>query len=175
MSSHPEAAAISAYGPRNIYEPRDYVPLILRIMAQQDAPQRALAGKTGISKSRLGVLLHRDPAKRATMTIGEFETILHALNTNLVEAFMRLETFPQAETSDDRRHAPLIMMLCDTFISLPRKLIEVLEAVDGLDGFEVRKEWASPLQRAVIRRIAQEVLAVTERRARFAQSDDFSL
>lgn len=175
MSSHPEVAGLSAHRPSGAFEARDYVPLILRIMTQQAAPQRALASKSGISKSRLGVLLHRDPAKRATMTIGELETILHALGSNLVEAFVHLETFPEAERTDDSRHAPLIMMLCDAFISLPRKLIEVLDTVDGLDGSEVRKEWASPLQKAVIRRISQEVLAVTERRARLAQSDDFYL
>lgn len=109
------------------------------------------------------------------MTVGELETILHALGTNMVQAFMRLETFPHAEPAEDARHGPLITMLCDTFISLPRNLIEVLDTFDGLDGSEVRQEWASPLQKAVIKRIAQEVLAVTERRARFAQNDDFHL
>ncbi|WP_249341748.1 XRE family transcriptional regulator [Sphingomonas sp. 3P27F8] len=156
-------------------ERRDYVPVILRAMAETDTAQRKLAGKTGISKSRLGVLLHRDPAKRAPMTVNEFETILHALGTNIVQAFVRLETFPQDEPISDERHATLIVMLCEFFVSLPKKLIEVLDALDGLDGSEVRKEWASPLQKAVIKRVADEVMAVTERRARLAQSDDFYL
>jgi len=145
------------------------------MMAQQEMPQRKLACITGISKSRLGVLLHRDPAKRASMTVNELETILDALGTNLVQTCVRLETFPHTELVEDARHGPLITMLCDTFMSLPRNLIEVLDTFDGLDGSEVRREWASPLQKAVIKRIAQEVLAVTERRARFAQSDDFHL
>lgn len=154
---------------------RDYVPLILRTMAETDTAQRKLAGKTGISKSRLGVLLHRDPAKRAQMTVSEFETILHALGTNIVQAFIHLETFPYAELISDARHATLIEMLCEFFVSLPKKLIEVLDALDGLDGSEVRKEWAPLLQKAVIKRVADEVLAVTERRARLAQSDEFRL
>ncbi|GLI99465.1 XRE family transcriptional regulator [Sphingobium sp. BS19] len=156
-------------------ERRDYVPLILRTMADTATAQRKLAGKTGISKSRLGVLLHRDPAKRTQMTVVEFETILHALGTNIVQAFIHLETFPPAELISDERHATLIMMLCEFFVSLPKKLIEVLDELDGLDGSEVRKEWASPLQKAVIKRIADEVVAVTERRARLAQSDEFHL
>jgi hypothetical protein len=154
---------------------RDYVPLILRTMAETDTAQRKLAGKTGISKSRLGVLLHRDATKRAPMTVSEFETILHALGTNIVQAFIRLETFPHDELISDERHATLIVMLCEFFVSLPKKLIEVLDALDGLDGSEVRKEWAPPLQKAVIKRVADEVLAVTERRARLAQSDEFRL
>jgi DNA-binding Xre family transcriptional regulator len=154
---------------------RDYVPLILRTMAQTDTAQRKLAFKTGISKSRLGVLLHRDPAKRSAMTVGELETILRALDSNVVQAFIRLETFPIQAQMDETRYATLIAMLCEFFVSLPKGLIEVLESLDGLDGSEVRKEWASPLQKAVIKRVSEEVLAVTERRARLAQSDEFHL
>lgn len=154
---------------------RDYVPLILRTMAETDTAQRKLACKTGISKTRLGVLLHRDAAKRAPMTVSEFETILHALDTNVVQVFIRFETFPHAEPMTDERYATLIVMLCEFFVSLPKKLIEVLDALDGLDGSEVRKEWASPLQKAVIKRLSDEVLAVTERRARLVQSDEFHI
>lgn len=175
MAPHPQAAALHTTRPRSAFATRDYIQLILRIMAQHGTPQRVLANRTGISKSRLGALLHSNPAKRATMTVGELETILHALDTNLVQAFVHIETFPHARPADDVRHAHLITMLCDMFIPLPRKLIEVLDTLDGLDGSEVRREWASPLQKAVIKRIAQEVLAVTERRARFANSDDFYL
>lgn len=175
MATHPQAAPSHISRPRNAPATRDYIQLILRIMAQHGMPQRMLANRTGISKSRLGVLLHSDSAKRATMTVGELEIILHALNINLVQAFVHIETFPSPRLAEDARHAPLITMLCDMFISLPRKLIEVLDTVDGLDGSEVRREWALPLQKAVIKRIAQEVLAVTERRARFANSDDFYL
>lgn len=72
---------------------RDYVPLILRAMACKKATQRKLAHLTGISKSRLGVLLHSKPEKRVTMTLPEFETILHALGMNLVHAYVCLKTF----------------------------------------------------------------------------------
>jgi hypothetical protein len=154
---------------------RDFIPLILQTMAETDTAQRKLALKTGISKSRLGVLLHHDPEKRSPMTLDEFQVILHALDTNIVQAFIRLETFrePRAVRSND--YGTLIAMLCDVFVTLPKKLIEVLDAFDGLDGSEVRKEWAPPLQKAVLKRLADEVLAVSERRARLAQSDDFRI
>src|SRR3546814_13240435 len=44
---------------------RDYIPLILESMAAQETAQRALAQKTGINKTRLGILLLRDPANRS--------------------------------------------------------------------------------------------------------------
>lgn len=156
-------------------EGRDYVPLILRTMARNDTAHRKLAGKTGISKSRLGVLLHRDPTKRATMSVGELETILRALDIDLVQACVLLETFPHDRLAENWRYVTLIEMLCEFFTHLPRRLIEVLDTLDGLDGSEIRKEWASPLQRAVIKRVADEVMAVADRRARLAQSDDFRL
>lgn len=154
---------------------RDFIPLILQTMAETDTAQRKLAHKTGISKSRLGVLLHRDPEKRSPMTLDEFQMILHALDTNIVQAFIRMETFREPRDGPGHEYATLIAMLCDVFVTLPKKLIEVLDAFDGLDGSEVRKEWAPPLQKAVVRRVADEVLAVTERRARLAQSDDFRI
>lgn len=153
----------------------DYVPLILQTMAETDVAQRKLAAKTGISKTRLGQLLHSNPGKRSPMTLDEFQTILHALDTNIVQAFIRVETFRELEAMPRQQHSTLIAMLCDVFITLPRKLIEVLDAFDGLDGSEVRKEWGPPLQKAVVKRVTEEVLAVSERRARLAQSDDFRI
>jgi hypothetical protein len=173
IMSHDEGPGGPSFGAEA--ETRDYVPLILRTMAETATAQRKLAGKTGISKSRLGVLLHRDPAKRANMTVREFETILRALDTNMVQAFIRLETGEQAEPGSVERYATLIVMLCECFTSLPGKLIKVLEELDGLDGSEVRKEWASPLQKAVIKKVAEEVVAVTQRRARLSQGDEFQL
>lgn len=155
--------------------PRDFVPLILQTMAATDIAQRKLAARTGISKSRLGVLLHSNPGKRSPMTLDEFQMILHALDTNIIQAFIRVETFAAVEDLRQNHHATLIAMLCDVFISLPKKLIEVLDALDGLDGSEVRKEWGPPLQKAVVKRVAEEVLAVSQRRARLAQSDDFRI
>lgn len=154
---------------------RDYIPLILETMAETDVTHRKLACKTGISKTRLGVLLHSNPAKRSAMTLDEFQIILHALDTNIVQIFIRVETYREAECLTREQHNTLIAMLCDVFVSLPRKLIDVLDSVDGLDGSEVRREWGPPLQKAIAKRLAEEVLAVNERRARLAQSDDFRI
>lgn len=154
---------------------RDYIPLILETMTDCASAQRKIACKTGISKSRLGVILHRNPDKRSPMTLDEFEAILQALDIDMVQAYIRLETLQGLEVFQRARYATLIAMLCEAFVGLPKQLITMLDELEGIDGSEVRKEWASPLQKAVIRRIIEEVTAVMERRSRIAESDDFRI
>lgn len=175
MSSHARLAAEEEATPEGADEQRDYVPLILQAMADKDTAQRKLALKTGISKSRLALLLHSNPAKRVAMTLREFQTILHALDISIIQAIVQVEAFHGFELLQEERYATLIAMLCEVFRGLPKKLICALEELDGMDGSEVRKEWADPLQQAVVKRLIDEILAVMQRRARFAQSDNFRI
>jgi len=157
------------------YDVRDYVPFILRAMANRETSQRKLALKSGITKTRLALLLHSDPAKRCSMTLGEFLRILEALDIDLLQAIIEVETFREFELLHDKRYETLIMMLCEVFKGLPRKVIEALEEIDGIDGSEVRKEWAGPVQRAVVKRLTDEVSAILRRRMLFAESDEFRI
>ncbi|MCF8708379.1 XRE family transcriptional regulator [Rhizorhapis sp. SPR117] len=175
MSSHAIVAAEEEAALEAIEEQRDYIPLILRAMADKDTAQRKLALKTGISKTRLALLLHSNPAKRIAMTLREFQTILRALDISIIQAIIQVEAFHGLELLQEERYATLIAMLCEVFRGLPMKLINALEELEGIDGSEVRKEWADPLQKAVVKRLIDEVLAVMDRRARFAQSDDFRI
>jgi hypothetical protein len=154
---------------------RDYIPLILESMAAQETAQRALAQKTGINKTRLGLLLHRDPAKRSVITQPELEKILHALGTNILQAYTCLETFQGLDLLDRQRYSTIIAMLCDMFADLPRKIIEALDEINGIDGSEVKRDWGAPLQRAVVKKVAEEVVKIRERRARLLDGDDFEL
>ena len=154
---------------------RDYIPLILESMAAQETAQRALAQKTGINKTRLGLLLHRDPAKRSVITQPELEKILHALGTNILQAYTCLETFQGLDLLDRQRYSTIIAMLCDMFADLPRKIIEALDEINGIDGSEVKRDWGAPLQRAVGKKVAEEVVKIRERRARLVDGDDFEL
>lgn len=153
---------------------RDYIPLILESMAAQDIAQRALAHRAGINKTRLGLLLHRDPAKRSVMTQPELEKILHALGTNILQAYTCLETFQGLDPLDRQRYSTIIAMLCDMFAELPRKIIEALDEINGIDGSEVKRDWGAPLQRAVVKKVAEEVVKIRERRARLTDGDDFA-
>jgi hypothetical protein len=175
MSSHARIAADEADSPEDVEDQKDYVPLILQAMSDQDMAQRALALKTGISKTRLALLLHSNPEKRAIMSLAEFQTILDALDISIIEAIIQVETFHGLELLQSGRYATLISMLCEVFRGLPKQVITALEQLDGIDGSEVRKEWAGPLQKAVMKRLIDEILAVIDRRARFAQGDDFRI
>lgn len=154
---------------------RDYVPLILQTMAVRDTAQRRLAHMTGISKSRLGLLLHSDPDKRSVMTLPELEKILHALGTNILQAYICIETFKGLKLPDRERYATVISMLCEMFAGLPRKIIEALDEINGIDGSEVKRDWGAPLQKAVVKRVAEEVVKIRERRARITDGDDFQI
>src|SRR3546814_16430881 len=100
-------------------------------MAVRDTAQRRLAHMTGISKSRLGLLLHSDPDKRSVMTLPELEKILHALGTNILQAYICIETFKGLELPDRERYATVISMLCEMFAGLPRKIIQALAYFTG--------------------------------------------
>ena len=58
-----------------------YIDLILDIMVKERIKLRDLSARAGISKTRLGVLLHRDPAKRSAIGLVELQMILDALGT----------------------------------------------------------------------------------------------
>jgi hypothetical protein len=54
-------------------------------------------------------------------------------------------------------------------------LVAALDEIEGMDGTEVRKEWAGPLRQAVIEKLVKEVGAVMARRAHLAQISTLSL
>src|SRR3546814_10275705 len=66
-------------------------------------------------------------------------------------------------------------MLCEMFAGLPRKIIEALDEINGIDGSEVKRDWGAPLQKAVVKRVAEEVVKIRERRARITDGDDFQI
>src|SRR3546814_2231997 len=74
------------------------------------------------------------------MTLPELEKILHALGTNILQAYICIETFKGLELPDRERYATVISMLCEMFAGLPRKIIEALDEINGIDGSEVKRD-----------------------------------
>lgn len=148
---------------------RDFIPLILDAMAEKGIGQRKLALKSGISKSRLGLLLHSNPAKRTGMSLSEFQLILDALDINLVQAVITVETYNDQKLFLDERFQTSLAMLTELFHGLPAMLVAALDEIEGMDGTEVRKEWAGPLRKAVVEKLVKEVSAVMARRAHLSQ------
>lgn len=158
----------------NAYE-RDFVPLILDAMIEQSIGQRKLALKTGISKSRLGLLLHSVPDKRAIMSLSEFQRILDALDINIVQAVIAVETYHDRKLFHDERFATSIAMLTELFKGLPSMLIAALDEIEGMDGTEVRREWAGPLRQAVVEKLVKEVTSVMARREQMYQTSTLGI
>ena len=166
----PDGADSSANGHQ-----RDFIPLILDAMSERNIGQRKLALRTGISKSRLGLLLHSVPSKRATMTLTEFQQILDALDINIVQAVIAVETYHDSRLFHDERFATSIQMLTELFRGLPAMLIAALDEIEGMDGTEVRREWAGPLRQAVVEKLVKEVTAVMARRAQMYQTSTLGI
>ena len=153
----------------------DYVPLIVRAMEAQDMGIRQMALRTSIKKSRLGVILHRDPTKRAPMTLPEFQAILRSLNIDLMQAIISVEMARDLQLMEDERFATLVAMLSTLFKGLPHRLIEALQELEGMDGSEIRKEWGTYFQSAVIKKMVAEISRILQRRAALEEGNDFAL
>lgn len=155
------------------HRPRDFVPLIHDAMALRATAQRDLARMTDISKSRLGALLHSNPAKRAVMMVPELEAILDALDMTLLQALTCLDTYAQLDSESRERYSVLIITLCVMFAGLPAKVIATLEELHAIDGSEFDVRWYLTLQKSVIEKITEGVVGTHRRRERMSQGDGF--
>ncbi|HEX7822446.1 XRE family transcriptional regulator [Novosphingobium sp. FGD1] len=133
-------------------------------MQAKDISLRSLSMRAGISKSRLGRILHSNCAERASITLSEFRVLLEALEIDLIQAIIKVESIRDQKVLADERYVALIAMLANLFKELPASLIQALAEIDGLDGSEVRKDWAPQLQTVVIKRMVHEVTNVLRRR-----------
>ncbi|MDF0546038.1 helix-turn-helix transcriptional regulator [Sphingobium sp. H39-3-25] len=165
MSEASESQSIGTIDP-------DYIRLIRDLMAAHDTPHRSLAEKTGISKSRLGRILHQSSQKRLSMTVDELEAILQALGTNILKAFMRTEALRDLDPSDQARYDSVINLVGDIVKDLGKELVRTLETMNGLDGTEARPEWAAILRNGWIEDIAKAVAFVMGRRTVITQRDE---
>ena len=150
----------------------DYVPMIMRAMEANDIGIRTMALRSGIKKSRLGTILHRDPEKRASMSLPEFQAILRALNIDLMQAVISVEMTREMELVQDDRFTALVAMLSTLFKGLPDRLVEAGQELEGMDGSEIRSEWGTYFQSAVIKRMVTEITAVLQRRSQFGSGRD---
>ncbi|WP_232016672.1 hypothetical protein [Sphingobium sp. YG1] len=98
------------------------------------------------------------------ITLSEFRVLLEALEIDLIQAIIKVESIRDQKVLADERYVALIAMLANLFKELPASLIQALAEIDGLDGSEVRKDWAPQLQTVVIKRMVHEVTNVLRRR-----------
>ena len=163
----PESLTIATQCERDFASPGepDYVPLIMRAMETQGLGIRQMALKVNIKKTRLGTILHRDATKRSAMTLPEFQSILRALNIDVMHAIISVEMARDLELMGDERFVTLVSMLSTLFNGLPHRIVEALRELEGLDGTEVHKEWGTYFQSAVIKKMVAEISMVLQRRS----------
>lgn len=147
----------------------DYVGLLMRVMEAQSVSIRGLALKSGLSKTRLGSLMHRDACKRAQMTLAEFQTIVRALGLDLMQVILSIEIAPAFDEMQDERFSALIALLSTMCHGLPRGLLEAMDDLQGLDGTEIRPEWGRSLQSTVIKKMVTTLAFVLQRREQLAE------
>ena len=145
--------------------PCDEAQVILWLMEDRQTGLRALAQATGIGKSRLGGILHRDRTKRQPMTLLEYRALLAFFAIDPLDALIRICPVDAADRYRSTRYATLLAMLCEMFRGLAGSMIDAVDQLDGVDGTEVRLEWAPALRQAVVRRVVHEINAVAARRA----------
>ena len=150
----------------------DYIRLIRGLMVANDTPHRSLANMTGISKSRLGRILHQSPQKRLSMTVDELEAILHALGTNVLKAFLRTEALRDLDPSDHARYESVLNLVGDIVKDLGQELVKTLENMNGIDGTEPQPHWVGVLRNSWIEDIAKAVAFVMGRRTVITQRDE---
>ena len=126
-----------------------YIALIQRAMQAKDISLRSLSMRAGISKSRLGRILHSNCAERASITLSEFRVLLEALEIDLIQAIIKVESIRDQKVLADERYVALIAMLANLFkaaaietagvptlfaeSSQPDRLVQVLASEVGID------------------------------------------
>ena len=106
------------------------------------------------------------------MTLLEYHVLLDALEIDPIEAVIRTGPLAASELYEAARYRTLVAMLCEMFRGLADNMIDALEQVEGIDGSEIRFEWAGAIRKAVVKRVVHEASAVAARRAAL---NDFSL
>lgn len=134
-----------------------YIELILRTMRLKRISLRALARKTGIGKSRLGLLLHHDPARRCEISLTETKIIFDALDIDVFAAVICVEGFRDISVLDRPPYPSVIALLRVIYRWLPIELVEAMADYEHIDDGDVRPEWAVGLQRAFVKRVVKEV------------------
>lgn len=135
----------------------EYIELMRRAMRLQRVSLRELATRTGIGKSRLGLLLHPDSERRPEIALIETKIIFDALDIDVFCAVICVEVFGDIKVLDSPRHHSVISLLRIIYRWLPVEFVQTMAEYDHIDGTDVRPEWAVGLQRAFVRRVVNEI------------------
>lgn len=144
------------------------VDFIRARMVLDGVTQRMVADLTGLSKSRVGTILHSDRSKRRPIRVTEVSIILKTLNINELEAHFASELLDRDSntepTYDSQGYMRVVDLVSEVVRGLPAKLTEALMHLDGLEFNSIRKEHGRGIQKAVINLVIKEYQDSIDRR-----------
>ena len=151
------------------------VEFILARIEAGESSKRQVAVKAGISRSRMGEILHTCPEKRSPMRLDEIAAILDAIGTSQLEATIAAELMEKATNTNTNVQAvsAIASMLSELLQGLPEQLADIIEHIDGLEFDDVRKEHGRRVRALVVRVFTDEYTGMAQRRGfRLAALDD---
>jgi hypothetical protein len=145
-----------------------YIPVIHGMLDDRKMTLRDLAIRSQISKSRLGIILHRQPAKRVIMQLPEFIGILRALGFELIHAWAGAKKRETADITHDKSFDAFYVFLMEFNATFPEIMLNTPE----LEGVEFRREWSRPLAELLIKRVLAELERLRRVRDEFALEEN---
>lgn len=141
-----------------------YVDLFRDLMTAEKITIRTLSLKTGLSKSRVGLLLHPDIEQRPEMFLHEFHRLLSAFDLDEMEAIVLVNTYQNMGLARNARFRGLLSLLALVFTELPPTLLRRIELITGFDGSEVRRSWKDHIMNLVCDKLSEGVCELITRR-----------
>lgn len=148
-----------------------YVDLFRDLMASEKLTVRAVARRAGISKSRIGLLLHADAEQRGEMYLREYHLLLSAFDLDEMEAIVLVNTYQNMPLARHVRFRSLLALLATLFTELPPTLLKRIEMISGFDGSEVHRSWTDHLMNFVVDKLADGVCEIIARRESLFEMD----
>ena len=151
------------------------VDFILARLEADGTSKRQVAVKAGISRSRMGEILHRCAEKRSPMTLDEIAAVLDAIGASQLEATIAGELMGSATHTNINVQAvsAIASLLSELLQGLPEQLADIIEHIDGLEYDDVRREHGRRVRALVVRVFTDEYTGMAQRRGfRLAALDD---
>ena len=149
------------------------VDFILARIEASGLSKRQAAVKAGISRSRMGEILHRSPEKRSPMRLDEIASVLDAIGATHLEATIAAELMESTAKANVQAVSAIASMLTELLQGLPEQLADIIEHIDGLEYDDVRREHGRRVRALVIRVFTDEYTGLAARRGfRLAALDD---
>lgn len=151
--------SLSAATPR-----RDIIDYILAKAEEVRLSIRQIGTLADIRRSRCGRVLHCNSDKRCAIRYDEIIRILSVLGIDPLEVALADEAWSEVEAGYNTSDNTVITLVCEVMRGLPRKIMEIVDGIEGLEYEDVRKEHGEHLQATIVRFINDQYTQLAKRR-----------